>query len=259
MKSRDTFVPCFNALDHLAKGRILVLAILLIPIQIPSCLSAEKSTRGGKVILVRGVLTVFSLGLDDLSAQLVERGYSTEVVPASLAYLAVDSACKKYAMGELNDPLILIGHSLGGDLLPGLAERLATDHREVDLLIMIDSTFPSNCPPNVRRCVNLYQTNFSPEWFRIFRGAPIQSLNSATELINIDVRKAIDHHEAAKLNHFNIEASPWIHKIVIDEVDTAMCLASERRVNAHVHTREILTRTRRVQPDRPAARIPVGF
>ena len=200
-----------------------LLGLTLLGIGSPG-FSGEPPVRQGKgkVLLVRGILTVFSLGLDDLTARLNQQGCDAEVVPACLSSWAVEDICAKYATGELQGPLVLIGHSLGGDLLPGLADQLARNRRPVDLLVMIDATFPSPCPANVRRCVNIYQSNFSPEWFRIFRGAPIQARNRDTQLINVDIRQLTDHPDAAKLDHFNIEASPWIHHMVMNEVLNAM-------------------------------------
>jgi hypothetical protein len=200
-------------------GQVLVVSTALL---IRTGNSAERLGRNGKILLVRGLFNVFSLGLDDLAAQLSRRGYNAEVVPAGLSYTVVDDVSRKYANGELKGPLVLIGHSLGGDLLPELANRLAAHRRTVELLVMIDSTFPSDCPGNVRRCVNLYQSNFSPEWFRVFRGVPIRAQAATTEVVNVDIRRLTNHPDAAQLDHFNIEASPWIHQMVIAEVVRVM-------------------------------------
>ena len=192
----------------------------------------EPQVRHGKVLLVRGVLSVFSLGLDDLAARLTQQGCDAEVVPACMSSWAVDEICAKYATGQLRGPLVLIGHSLGGDLLPGMADRLAWNRRSVDLVVMVDATFPSPCPSNVRRCVNIYQSNFSPEWLRVFRGAPIRASNPATKLVNVDIRKLTDHPDAATLDHFNIEASPWIHQLIMNEVKGVMEQPVEQAVQS---------------------------
>ncbi len=129
--------------------------------------------------------------------------------------LAVRQIAQQYARGELQGPLVLIGHSLGGDLLPGLAQQLDAAGQQVDLMVMIDSTNPSDAPRNVRRCVNMYQSNFSPTWFRVFRGVPIRADHADTQLVNVDIRQLPERDKAAKLNHFNIEASTWIHDIAM--------------------------------------------
>jgi hypothetical protein len=140
---------------------------------------ADPSEPRGTVLLVRGVLTVFSLGLDDLAAQLKERGWNTIVMPASGAYSATERLCQ--SRDQRDGPLVLVGHSLGGDLLPGLARRIGCYDQSVDLMVIIDSTYPSRIPANVKRCVNLYQSNLSPTWFRVFRGIPVEQECESTE------------------------------------------------------------------------------
>jgi len=167
---------------------------------------------------VRGVFTVFSLGLDDLAKQLQEDGMDVQVVPAALSRAAVDQIVCEYVHGECCGPLVIVGHSLGADLLPGLARRFQASGLSVDLLVMIDSTNPSEPPANVKRCVNLYQSNASPEWFRVFRGAPIRCRYETTELVNVDIRKLAHQGEANGINHFNIEASAWVQQLVAKEV-----------------------------------------
>jgi hypothetical protein len=196
-------------------------ALLLVLIAVVPARAESESPRG-KVLLVRGVMTVFSLGLDDLAKKLPREELNVEVVPASMSGLAARQIAQQYAQGELRGPLVLVGHSLGGDLLPGLAQQLGDSGQIVDLMVMIDSTNPSDAPKNVRRCVNLYQSNFSPTWFRVFRGAPIRATNPTTQLINVDIRQLPEREEAAKLNHFNIEASDWIHQLVIREIEYAV-------------------------------------
>ncbi len=193
---------------------------------------AESASPRAKVLLVRGVLTVFSLGLDELAQKLAQKDLDVQVVPAAMAGVTVEQIGQQYARGGRRGPLVLIGHSLGGDLLPGLAERLAGYGQTVDLMVMIDSTNPSDAPENVRRCVNLYQSNFSPSWFRVLRGAPIHAANPATQLVNIDIRQLPGQSEAAKLNHFNIEASAWIHGMVMREVLQAARIAPRQTVVA---------------------------
>lgn len=197
--------------------RLALASCLLVLVTAPPG-RADAPPAGGKVLLVRGILTVFSLGLDDLARELAGEDVDVQVVPAAMATQAVERIGQQYADGQLSGPLVLIGHSLGGDLLPKLAQRLAAYDQTVDLMVMIDSTHPSDCPQNVLRCVNLYQSNSGPAWFRVLHGAPIRARNPATQLVNVDIRQLPEQDEAARLNHFNIEASKWIHRMVVREV-----------------------------------------
>jgi hypothetical protein len=197
---------------------LVPLAVSLWMFAISGSAQTESESLRGKVLLVRGAMTVFSLGLDDLAMKLPCEELDVQVVSASMSGLAARQIAQQYARGELRGPLVLIGHSLGGDLLPGMAQQLGHFGQTVDLMVMIDSTNPSDAPANVRRCVNLYQSNSSPTWFRMFRGIPIRATNPETQLVNLDIRQLSEREEAAGLNHFNIEASNWIHELVIREV-----------------------------------------
>ncbi len=163
-------------------------------------------------------MTVFSLGLDDLATKLPRETLEVQVVPTSWSPHATRNIAERYRRGELNGPLVLIGHSLGGDMLPGLARQLGTAGLNVDLMILIDSTNPADVPVNVRRCINLYQSNLSPTWFRVFRGAPIRATNPATQLVNVDLRQFPEIGQTPTLHHFNIDASTWVHQIVMGEI-----------------------------------------
>lgn len=201
------------------------LLLILLSGTVPS--RADSGPPRGTVLLVRGVMTIFSLGLDDLAAKLPCHELEVQVVPTSWSPHATRHIAQRYMRGELDGPLVLIGHSLGGDMLPGLARQLGASGQVVDLMIMIDATNPSDVPMNVRRCVNLYQSNFSPTWFRVFRGVPIRATNPATQLVNVDIRQFPEIQEAATLHHFNIEASDWVHQVVICEIQHLLRSRSE--------------------------------
>ena len=127
-------------------------------------------------------------------------------------------------------PVVIIGHSLGGDLAPKLAQLFAESNVPVDLLFMLDSTMPTSPPDNVGICVNMFQNNGTPDWARMFRGTNIDSHGSQTQLINVDIRELAGRDKTAKINHFNIDANPWIHEVVIKMV--GQLLAGHQGVSA---------------------------
>ena len=172
----------------------------------------------GRILIVRGIFTVFSLGMDELGKKLQELGYQVKVTPSATSYREADLLCTQILQSENKSPLIIIGHSLGGDLAPKLANTFADRDVPVDMLIMLDSTMPSSPPQNVKRCVNLYQSNSSPSWARVFRGTNINAQSQKTEMINVDIRKLAGREQTAGINHFNIDANPWIHDLIVEAV-----------------------------------------
>lgn len=173
----------------------------------------------GRVLIVRGIFSVFSLGMDTLADKLRNEGYDVRVTTSAWSHQTAASLKSEILASRNAESLFIIGHSLGGDLAPGLAKSFGEDGLRVDMLIMLDSTMPSSPPANVRCCVNLYQSNYSPSWCRVFRGTDIDAASSTTEMINVDVRKVAAQQQAAKINHFNIDSDPWIHDLVIRAVN----------------------------------------
>ena len=178
----------------------------------------RESRPIGRVLIVRGILTIFSLGMDDLAKKMRDAGYEVKVTTAAQSgYEARVLRDHVLATGS-NKPIIIIGHSLGGDKAPGLATIFAEKNVPVDVLFMLDSTMPSSPPKNVKVCVNMYQDNGTPDWARIFRGTRIDSKHPQTRLINVDIRELADRDTTSRIHHFNIDANPWIHKVVIKMV-----------------------------------------
>ncbi|MCH2182411.1 MAG: thioesterase domain-containing protein [Mariniblastus sp.] len=179
----------------------------------------NRQAPKGRILIVRGIFTVFSLGMDGLGKKLKKLGYQVKVTPSANSYHDADILCDQILQSKTKSPLIIIGHSLGGELAPKLARSFAARNVDVDMLIMLDSTMPSAPPQNVKRCVNLYQSNASPSWARVFRGTDIQAKSTKTEMFNVDIGKLAGQDQTADINHFNIDANPWIHELIVEAVD----------------------------------------
>ena len=87
-----------------------------------------------EIYLLRGLFNVFSLGMDDLAAKLQQQGFSAVVdnhnswsAPAERIIAARQAGSKRQ--------IVLIGHSLGGDDVIKVAERLNQAEIAVDLLL----------------------------------------------------------------------------------------------------------------------------
>lgn len=168
----------------------------------------------GRVLIVRGIFTVFSLGMNDLGKRLQTAGYDVRVTTAIQSSAEVEKMSWMYGKQFDQVPLIIIGHSLGGDLAPRLASNFGKHNIPVDLLLMLDSTMPSAPPRNVRRCVNLFQSSNKT----IFQGREIRSWSPQTELFNIDIRQLASPEHTADIHHFNIDTNPWVHDLIVDAV-----------------------------------------
>ena len=108
------------------------------------------------VYLLRGLMNIFSLGMDTLAEELNRRGvYATVDNHADWESLA-DSAAANYKAGK-EGPIILIGHSLGADAVMAMAAYLGRRGVPVALVVPFDGTASFAASANVARVLNLTQ------------------------------------------------------------------------------------------------------
>jgi len=168
----------------------------------------------GKVLLIRGAFNVFSLGLDELAQKLLSRGLDVEVTSASLSSSAASRIRDAYRANPSKGPIVIIGHSLGAKLAPRLAGEMKRYGVPEKLVVILDAPERTSVPANVERCVNIYQS--IP--IGIVRGYPARAEGRSTEIINVDIARLQGWNPSLVVNHFNIEATDWIHDAVIEEV-----------------------------------------
>ncbi len=178
--------------------------------------SAARQTapRPGKIIVIRGAFTVFSLGLNELGEKLSQRGLDVDVVADISASSAVDQVIEEYRRHKNIGPIVFIGHSRGAELGPREARRLQQYGIPVKLIVMVDAVHETSIPSNVERCVNLYHNNS----LGVLHGMPAHAQSKRTKLYNTDIATLKSRSKGGSINHFNIDASPWIHELVIAEV-----------------------------------------
>jgi hypothetical protein len=159
-----------------------------------------------KIYVLRGAFEVFSLGMNDLAAKLRNCGYDATATSWSVALLGGDCSDDR--------PLVVIGHSLGGKACAWLPQGLARCGRRVPLLIILDSNLLQRIPCNVDRCVNIYHTNS----LGVFHGTPVEAESDDTEVVNWNLTEDPPECAHGWLTHFNIDATDWVHQLIIDEI-----------------------------------------
>jgi hypothetical protein len=123
----------------------------LIAVNFATASTAEHAARRpGHVYLLRGLLNVFSLGMDELAARINNAGVAATVDGyTGWPYLA-DSIVQRYRAGN-REPIILMGHSNGADTTILVARRLNESNVPVALIVNFDPISPAAVPPNVRK------------------------------------------------------------------------------------------------------------
>jgi thioesterase superfamily protein len=182
--------------------RLAAISMLAAGIMLPLGSGPSMAESRGHVYLLRGLMNIFSLGMDTLSAELNKRGVYATVHNHSEWQGLADQAAARYKAGT-EGPIILIGHSLGADAVMEMAAYLGRKGVPVALVVPFDGTGSYAASSNVARVMNLTQRDYA--YMR--RGPGFKGT-----LVNVDVSS--DHN----IDHLNIDKSPRLHARVIAEV-----------------------------------------
>ena len=201
----------------LAVSALLLLAVLLPPTEsraVPTALPAN----GAHVYLMRGVLNIFSLGLDDIAAKLQAQGIPVTITNY-LGWAAVaDEAAADYRSGRIKT-IILVGHSSGATILPDMVTRLDRLGAPVKLAIGLDSVFRTSLTGRVGRYVNYYIGNGNGEPVAATKG-----LHGTLENVNVQ--------NVPGVGHVTIEKNEIMQRRVIGEIDAVVFGGRGREVSA---------------------------
>jgi hypothetical protein len=175
----------------------------------PAAKSAPRRAAqagSGHVYLMRGLLNIFSLGMDDLAAKIQAKGISASVHNHSEWQGISDEIAAKYKAGK-HGPIILVGHSLGADAVMFMGEYLGKKGVPVALIVPFDGTGSFAASSNVARVMNLTQRDYA----HMRRGSGFRG-----ELSNIDVSNQ------AGIDHINIDKSARLHAMVLSRIQSVL-------------------------------------
>ena len=151
---------------------------------------------------MRGLLNIFSLGMDQLAAQIARNGIDASVYNHSVAETVVGAILQKYRAGD-RGPYILVGHSLGADAVMLMAQQLNAQGVPVALVVPFDGTESYAAPANVGCVVNLTQRKY----------AYVQAgLGFHGKLSNVDVSSD------TTIGHVTIDKSPRLQAMALKEI-----------------------------------------
>lgn len=182
---------------------LLILCSLLVP-QFAGSSSAEAAARRpGKVYLYRGLMNVFSLGMDQLAYRLEAAGVATSVSNHTLWSSEANDMIAKYQAGN-REPIILMGHSAGADATISVARKLAQYNIPVALIVNFDPVAPDAVPNNVKQIMNYYVAS---GWGRAVSAADKRFKG---KLANVN--------ESSTTNHFSIDKDEALQRQTIARV-----------------------------------------
>jgi hypothetical protein len=193
----------------LRRMRAATIALLLLglPLHV-SIANAAAPASGAHVYLLRGVLNIFSLGLDEIAAKLQAQGIPVTVANFVSWSSLADQAAAEYRGGRVRT-IILVGHSSGATALPDMVARLGQLGVPVKLAIGLDSVFRTKLAGHAERYINFYIASGAGEPVTRtsdFRGA----------LENVDVQSV------PGVGHISIDKNQIIQQKIISAIDAVV-------------------------------------
>lgn len=195
--------------------RLRALAICMV-VTLPLAVGPAAATAAGPssaaatthVYLLRGVLNIFSLGLDDIAAKLQAQGIPATVSNFMFWSSLADEASAAYKSGRLKT-IILVGHSSGATALPDMIAKLASLGVPVKLAIGLDSVFKTRLSGAAERYINFYIAS-GP-------GEPVtRTQNFKGKLENVDVQSV------PGVGHVSIEKNLIMQQKVIGAINSVV-------------------------------------
>jgi hypothetical protein len=138
--------------------RVTAITLLLLLLPIVGNPASAAPGPDAHVYLLRGVLNIFSLGLDDIAAKLQRQGINASVANYLSWESLADEAAAEYRSGRIKT-VVLVGHSSGATVLPDMVARLNRLGVPVTLAIGLDSVFQTSLSGHVGRYLNFYVAN----------------------------------------------------------------------------------------------------
>ncbi len=186
----------------------MAVAVLLMAVPVGAVASpgnaASSPASGTHVYLLRGVLNIFSLGLDEIAAKLRQQGFNVTIANYLSWSSLANEAAAEYSSGRTRT-IVLVGHSSGATVLPDMVARLDRLGAPVKLAIGLDSVFRTSLSGRVGRYINFYVANGN--------GEPVAKTSQFHgELENIDVGRI-------GMAHLTIDKSEIMQRKVISAID----------------------------------------
>ncbi|MBL4890976.1 MAG: hypothetical protein JKX91_03955 [Rhizobiaceae bacterium] len=179
-------------------------------------------TRTGEIHLFRGLANVFSDGINVIGARMQRNGMDARVYNHSRwQSVTEDIIVRSKRIGGVSYPIVIMGHSLGGNASVQMAKYLGDRGIKVAKVVAFDPTITTYVGPNIGNVRNYYIPKRDNE--NVVREAT--GYTGQLENIDMTVRDGVDH--------FNIEKQVDIQIKLVKET---RALTRNKRVEAPENT-----------------------
>jgi LysM domain len=205
-------------------------------------IDSANPPMNGHVYLIRGLLgEVFSRGLDQLAENINSRGVHASVHGLLEVSSLTEEIIRKYKDDPSSAPIILIGHSSGGDAIISMAQQMKNANVPVGLAFGFDPTPVAGLvPDNVEVFINLFQKS-NP-----IGGGEVKAASGFRgRLINVDLR------EHSEIIHITLDKSSKVHELVADEIIGFAAFSSRKQSDAPMEGSPKSKKQKKPSPDAP--------
>lgn len=195
---------------------ICLLALTAVcPVPSQAASKTKASEPATQVYFIRGFLNIFSTGFDSMAKSLAKDKIQAKVYGHLSGSSVRASIAKQYAQSKKRKPVILVGHSFGGNAALQVAARLRKDNIPVALVITVDPTRSGPLSANVKRYVNYFFPGNG-------LGAQLKAKSGVRQsrIKNIDMRKRIDVAGAGD-DHWTVTSNAAIQSEILKAVKRA--------------------------------------
>ncbi len=158
-----------------------------------------KITRTGEVYLLRGLANVFSRGMDAMGAKMVRAGLDARVYNHSSWRALADNIIARNKKKQVSYPIVIMGHSLGGNASALMAKYLGENNIKVQYVVAFDPTVTTYVGKNINRVINFYLPNDSNS--NVVKKAP--GFRGALKNINVRGVRGLTHTTIEKDSNFH--------------------------------------------------------
>ena len=189
------------------RAALFALPLMLAFLAGPVAAAPQTPASTTHVYLLRGVLNIFSLGLDDIADRLKAQGIPVTIANfVSWSSLANDAA-EGYRSGQIKT-IVLVGHSSGATALPDMVARLSQLGVPVKLVIGLDSVFRTRLAGSAEHYINFYVGSGA--------GEPVtRTADFRGKLDNVDVG-------GTGVGHLTIDKNLMMQQKVIAAIDSVV-------------------------------------
>lgn len=161
-------------------------------------------TRTGEIYLMRGLMDVFSRGIDVMAAQMRRQGLNAINTSYTEWETLAKDIVRRSKSRDVSYPIVIIGHSLGANDASKMASYLGDRNVKVSYVVTFDPTEPGYYGKNVGRVINYYLPNENNKVYRRkgFKG----------------VMKNIDVSDQPDITHTTVEKDAKLQAGVISRI-----------------------------------------